>query len=818
MKARYAFVGRVVQKAALIALVIGTMGSGGGSCCPGPPATIVAPPLDAVYCDFTAVPCLQPTRLDDPGNPRHGSLNGCASVPCTTTSGALCNDIAPGSNGSGLNDFTTCDPATCTVKEVVPSQSGGGYRQCFDRQAGVTASQACQAFCRPTPGLPSGKAELSPITQPPGGTLRTRCVAVVDFNNTGPGGGQVHEPYNATSEGATPDYIEGGCLDPGPIIGDPAGTNRVLLSGAGTFASPDNGVPASNVGIEGGFFNISVVNNNCSPLDNFCGGVVNQMEVDFDNFAPPVNGVPHPTNGMHLSLDQAFFTPSGIFLPASGTLPPAFAFELPPGIIFDSIATVDGGLNGTIATSDQVTNGTINLLTGQIVFDFDIRETVNGNLVELTGTATTAEVFDVAPVVTAPATVSADATTTCSASVTLTPSATSVVNLPVSFTYAVDKAFAGTGASKTVSLPIGPHTALIIGTDTLGGNDDAPVAITINDRTAPVFDPAPPARTQSVCSNGNSVITVTEPTAHNFCDHTQADVTGSVIRYNGVAVSIPVVNNTVTVPPGQGVLRWVATNANGVTTNFDQTLTVVGPPTFFGSRGVAIADRSVVNGSVFSGASGTVSVGNDATINGNLISLSPVQLRDRTTITFINTNAGITPGSDDHIGGTSTVTPILPAFPTITQQFTGSQVITLPPDTSRSLSPGQYGAVTVFSRARLVLSAGTYVFTSLDLEPQGVLIVPAVSIQNVRIFVRDNVIYRGRTTNSSGTIAPLFLGYTGSNPLTVENVFTGTIVAPNASLTLQSLNGTGVYTGEFFARQITLSPANTTNSSPFTCR
>ena len=90
-------------------------------------------------------------------------------------------------------------------------------------------------------------------------------------------------------------------------------------------------------------------------------------------------------------------------------------------------------------------------------------------------------------------------------------------------------------------------------------------------------------------------------------------------------------------------------------------------------------------------------------------------------------------------------------------------------------------------------------------------------METAQVFVRDSVIYRGRTTIASGTIAPLFLGYTGSNAITIENVYSGTIIASNASLTLQSLNNTGVYTGEFFGRQVTLSPATTTNSSPFTC-
>ena len=799
---------RLVRRAALIALLVGTMGSGGGSCCPGPPPEVkIPPPLDAVWCDFSAVPCWTGDR--DPTTLKQIS---CTEVQCTTTAGAPCNTVAPGSNGTGPNDFQTCDPATCTLDEHIKAQSGMGVKQCFDHTKGVTASQACAQLCNPNPSLPSGKTKLPPLDDPPQANLRSRCVAVADLVNPGN-----HPPYDSISEGTVPDYVVGGCMDPGQLLGHPSGTNRVALGGAGTFSSPGNGVSPTTVAIDNGFFNIDAPNTDCTPLQTTCPAAVNQVEIQFADFSPVVSGSPHLTQGLFLSLDQPFMTPSGRFFPAGGGLPASFSFELPPGIVFDSIGTVDGTRQGLIATSDQFTNGTINLATGQVVFDFDLVEIVNGEAVELTGTATTASVLDVAPTVTAPATLSVDATTACSVNVTLAPTASSLLNLPVSLFYSTDGNLLGTGATKTVSLAIGPHTAVIKGVDTLGAQDVVTEAITVNDKTPPVFDTTPSSQTVHVCGNGSSTVTVTVPTAHNFCTQAAATVTGTVTLFNGVTVSVPVLNGTVSLPPGVGTIHWVAQNANGVTTPLDQTVTVAGPATFFGSRGIAIADRGIVNGSVFSGAGGVATVGNDAAINGNLISLSPVQLRDRTTVTFIDTNAGLTPGSNDHIGGTSTVTPVLPAFPTINQQFTGSTAISVPPDTSRSLAPGQYGAVTVFSRAKLVLSAGTYVFTSLDLEPQASLVTPSSSSESVRIFVRDSVIYRGRTTIASGAIAPLFLGYTGSNAITIENVFTGTIVAPSASLNLQSLNGAGVYTGDFFARQVDLSPANTTNSNPFTC-
>jgi len=88
-----------------------------------------------------------------------------------------------------------------------------------------------------------------------------------------------------------------------------------------------------------------------------------------------------------------------------------------------------------------------------------------------------------------------------------------------------------------------------------------------------------------------------------------------------------------------------------------------------------------------------------------------------------------------------------------------------------------------------------------------------------QVFVRDSVIDRGGTVTASGQPAPLYLGYAGTASPTViiESPFKGTIVAPRSQLILKSLNGTGVYTGEFFANQVVLSPHTTANSTPFSC-
>jgi len=307
-------------------------------------------------------------------------------------------------------------------------------------------------------------------------------------------------------------------------------------------------------------------------------------------------------------LDNPFLTPSGTFFPAGGGLPATFSFPLPPGVVFDGIGVGDGFLLGTTVSSDQELNATINLATGALVYDFDLRETVNGSLVELNGTATTASVVEIAPVLTTPTTsISIDSPGACAANVTLTASASSPVASPVRIDYGIDKPAQNKldgGGSALFSVPVGTHTATIAARDGNGGETRAVITVNVNDRTPPVFDNPPASQTVQGCSNASGAVHVTAPTAHNQCGPGAATVTGTVIQFNGSAVSIPIVNGTVNLPAGTGVIRWVATSPSGATATFDQTLVVVAPTTFFGKAGVSIADRSIVNGSVFSGAGG----------------------------------------------------------------------------------------------------------------------------------------------------------------------------------------------------------------------
>jgi len=384
--------------------------------------------------------------------------------------------------------------------------------------------------------------------------------------------------------------------------------------------------------------------------------------------------------------------------------------------------------------------------------------------------------------------------------------------------------FLGAGPILSVSLPVGVNSISESSISSNGTQSISQTTVTVQHTLPPIIDVPGAAPTVVACAPG-APVTLPLPTIVDACSPSTT-LTGTVTSINGVSTGIPVAaNGTVTAGPGVTVVQWTAVDASGLTSTVNETFNIVETPTFLGVDGVTVDDGSIVNGTLYSGAGGQF-VLQDGSQVGAVLSLSPVLLQDRVHAPSVESNAGITFGNNDIIGSTSTATPTVPPFPNASATFTGTTAITVNPSPEAgdvvTLAPGQYGAVIVYSRGQLILSAGDYEFTSLDLEPQGQLVVPSASTEAARVFVENSVIYRGSTnitsTSSSPPPAPLFLVYAGRATLTIGSPFTGTIIAPNAQLALQSLNNTGIYSGEFFAKQITISPNTTVDSAPFTCQ
>jgi hypothetical protein len=228
-----------------------------------------------------------------------------------------------------------------------------------------------------------------------------------------------------------------------------------------------------------------------------------------------------------------------------------------------------------------------------------------------------------------------------------------------------------------------------------------------------------------------------------------------------------------------------------------------------------LGDRDTIGGEVVS-AHGDVALGNDGHA-GSVVSGGNVTLRDRAHVTGNIVAAGsVTPGNSDVIQGTVSSHAAVPSTTvswTATEPSTSLGSVTLQPGGVGAPSPGVYDALTANSRSSVFLQSGTYFFSSIDIEPQATLFVDS-SQGPVIVYVTSSVIYRGSVQAVDSGLPRLFVGYLGTNPVTVSAPFTGVFFAPSADLSLQPGNGiTNLAT--LYGKTLTVQPDAVVQPFPF---
>jgi cytoskeletal protein CcmA (bactofilin family) len=200
------------------------------------------------------------------------------------------------------------------------------------------------------------------------------------------------------------------------------------------------------------------------------------------------------------------------------------------------------------------------------------------------------------------------------------------------------------------------------------------------------------------------------------------------------------------------------------------------------------------------------SVGYDAH-SGTIVSRGNVKVLDRAVIGGDITSAGdLDVSSQASVSGTQAefVTlppmsglPALPAFPTpnLMDATVNSGTLTI--------APGSRVNGTV-NGGTLVFQAGTYYFRNLTINSNTTVRAPA----GTTIYVRDSLAFRSSIKQPTGnTVQSVTLGFAGATT-SMEAVFNGTFIAPNASV--QFGVGSGLtFTGAFYGRSLEVRPAST---------
>jgi len=249
---------------------------------------------------------------------------------------------------------------------------------------------------------------------------------------------------------------------------------------------------------------------------------------------------------------------------------------------------------------------------------------------------------------------------------------------------------------------------------------------------------------------------------------------------------------TITLPKGL-VTEGAALEANGTIQLADRTTVV-------DARGTLAPVANAGTGEVHVGVSGQV---------GSISGRGNVSLADRSTVDGNVTYQGqLSRGNNVTITGSTQQTTSL--SPTDSVSF----VVTYPATSrgDRTVNSGQFltevpgrlGVIQVNSGGRLRLASGTYYLEALRIESQAILELDQTLGPTI-IHTRQGFTFRGTERMASGNAQPdVMLVALGSNDVSIETPFIGTVVAPAAIVTLGG--GTGRYIGTFFGREVWVRP------------
>jgi hypothetical protein len=238
-----------------------------------------------------------------------------------------------------------------------------------------------------------------------------------------------------------------------------------------------------------------------------------------------------------------------------------------------------------------------------------------------------------------------------------------------------------------------------------------------------------------------------------------------------------------------------------------QDVVLTGSSTVSVGNGVTVSTGSGGFGTVANLGTGATNVGVQANV-GNLMSQGPIAISNnavvRGSITAGSTvteqqGAVVTGGIVHQSVATDASRQVQVTFPA------SAPSITLQPGGSQTIAPGAYGNVTVNSRASLSLSTGTYLFNSLDTEPQSSLNLNETA-GPVLIYVQNTLLYKGSEVQTGGD-GDVFVGFFGTQAVSLQAPFRGTLVAPNAEVELTT-QAAG-FAGAFFASNIQVDPNST---------
>jgi hypothetical protein len=124
---------------------------------------------------------------------------------------------------------------------------------------------------------------------------------------------------------------------------------------------------------------------------------------------------------------------------------------------------------------------------------------------------------------------------------------------------------------------------------------------------------------------------------------------------------------------------------------------------------------------------------------------------------------------------------------------------------SNHLVPGNYGNLTVGLGATVTLDRGNYYFSTVNLLPGSTLTFNGATV----LYVTVNFLYQGSITDTVGS-GSLLVAYSGVLPVNLNAPFTGTVVAPNATVFVTTSSA-----GTFYGQNVQVAPGSVVTAQTF---
>jgi DNA-binding protein YbaB len=219
-------------------------------------------------------------------------------------------------------------------------------------------------------------------------------------------------------------------------------------------------------------------------------------------------------------------------------------------------------------------------------------------------------------------------------------------------------------------------------------------------------------------------------------------------------------------------------------------------------------------GQIGNAGTGTVNINSGANV-GNILSRGNVIVAGHVhgTITTEGTEQTLLGGVVDSTiaQNHAVVLPILKVgvvFPSTSQHG-----INLGLNQHASAAPAYYQSILLNSGSVLTLTAGEYFTDNLTLLLGSKIVVDATN-GPVILWVKSNFVFQGTLQDAAGVFPRIWIGYIGTLPVTLATPFQGSLVAPNASVTLAAGIG-ATHTGSFHAKEVEVGLSQTVCHHPF---